>query len=440
MAAAGRNPLLLGVVVAALVGLAIEALCFGVLRWTGEAPHSLEEVRERQRALAEASALDPLDPAPQTNLERMMAADALHPYLGFVYDPDDWNSSEREGQHGGVPVSDFGFVDDKAPILPKSEERFVVGVFGGSVALQFGLDAVAALEAALDDSGALNGREVVVVRAALGSHKQPQQIQALAYLYALGAHFDAVINLDGFNEMALALENARKGVHPAYPRGWSLRVASVPEPGLQKLIGAKGLAEAERRAWAERWLALPLGRSSTAALVWKFRDRALARRAAALGLELQQFETESSALPYAARGPDAGLQGEEALYREVARIWAESSVQMARLAEANGALYAHFLQPNQYVPDSKPLSEEERRSAFDPRHPYRRGVHLGYPLLREAAAQLTEEGVLFEDLSALFAAVEATVYADTCCHFNATGLERLGRHVGESLGRALDAR
>jgi hypothetical protein len=38
---------------------------------------------------------------------------------------------------------------------------------------------------------------------------------------------------------------------------------------------------------------------------------------------------------------------------------------MARLAEANGARYLHFLQPNQYLEGSKPISDEEREIVIE---------------------------------------------------------------------------
>jgi hypothetical protein len=47
-----------------------------------------------------------------------------------------------------------------------------------------------------------------VVKATIGGYKQPQQLMALNWFMALGGEFDIVINLDGFNDVALpALEN-----------------------------------------------------------------------------------------------------------------------------------------------------------------------------------------------------------------------------------------
>jgi hypothetical protein len=59
--------------------------------------------------------------------------------------------------------------------------------------------------------------------------KQPQQPLALSYFLSLGAKYDVVMNLDGFNELALPfLNNLRAGVYPFFPRLWNLSGSSPP--------------------------------------------------------------------------------------------------------------------------------------------------------------------------------------------------------------------
>ena len=49
-----------------------------------------------------------------------------------------------------------------------------------------------------------------------GGWKQPQQLLALSWILALGGELDVLINVDGFNEVALdGVENAERGVFPA---------------------------------------------------------------------------------------------------------------------------------------------------------------------------------------------------------------------------------
>ncbi|NJL27620.1 MAG: hypothetical protein HC897_06830 [Thermoanaerobaculia bacterium] len=102
---------------------------------------------------------------------------------------------------------------------------------------------------------------------------------------------------------------------------------------------------------------------------------------------------------------------------------------MAQLAEAHGVRYLHFLQPNQYVEGSKPLSEAEKASAFDPASDWCQGVQGGYPLLQAKGRELKEEGIAFEDLTEIFKTQEGTLYRDTCCHLGLEGNRLLARAV-----------
>jgi hypothetical protein len=421
----------------AIAWVAIELFSYAAYLFATGEFFSFGGVRQSQRDIASLQSAAPGDPKPRTKLEHLMAADAIHPYLGFVYDPDEWNVKRRSRKLHGLPVSDFGFVDDKSPIQEASADRVVVGIFGGSVALQLSLKAEEVLLDELRKIPRFGGdREFVVVRTALGSHKQPQQGLILDYLLSLGGHFDLVINLDGFNEVALAAESQRKGVYPFYPRGWSLRMAGVPETELLKLIGAKFIAEQSRSRWAATFLEPPLRYSVTSNLVWKLRDRQLAGRVAEFALGIQQFETQAKRAPFQARGPAFAAATEADLYREIARVWARSSLQMSRLVGANGGAYFHFLQPNQYVPKSKIIGPKERAIAIDRQHPYRHGVRAGYPHLVDAGQSLPREGVEFHDLSRIFKGVERPLYSDACCHLNEEGIGLLATRIGEIIRSA----
>jgi hypothetical protein len=102
---------------------------------------------------------------------------------------------------------------------------------------------------------------------------------------------------------------------------------------------------------------------------------------------------------------------------------------MALLAAGRGLRYLHFLQPNQYVEGSKPLSDAERASAYDPASDWCRGVRGGYPLLQAEGQGLRAEGIAFEDLTEIFKTQEATLYRDTCCHLDLEGNRQLAREV-----------
>ena len=102
-------------------------------------------------------------------------------------------------------------------------------------------------------------------------------------------------------------------------------------------------------------------------------------------------------------------------------VWQNSSIELARLSEANGIGYFHFLQPNQYDEGAKKMGVEERRLAFRADHPYREGARVGYPLLREAGEMIRREGDAFFDFSRIFEDVPERLFADDCCHLTSRG-------------------
>jgi len=417
---------------------AIEAIAYSMYRVAMGEFFTYARVRDHQQTVAENSSdfSDLLQEVPQ-----IVATTAIHPYMGFVYDADLWNKDGKSLRTHGLPVSEYGFVDDKSPIASQSPDRVVVAIFGGSVGMSLGIMGVEALFSELEKFEGFAGKEFVVVRVALGSHKQPQQFLTLGYLLALGARFDIVVNLDGFNEVALPpVRNLKNDVNPFFPRGWGDRLSRALDVRLVKLVGAKWLVEDERRSWAQTSRDSPLRHSVLASLIWSLRDRHLRSELARLAVEIQELESPGGDPTMESSGPNFEFKSEGELYRELVRVWREGSLQMNRLAQANGIAYYHFLQPNQYVKGSKLMLRGEVAMAIDPKQLYRHGAEMGYPHLRDAGRQLVGEGVSFHDLTMIFADVKRPIYIDTCCHMNVEGMERIGARIGETIRADLESR
>jgi hypothetical protein len=173
--------------------------------------------------------------------------------------------------------------------------------------------------------------------------------------------------------------------------------------------------------------------SAFALTLWDALDRG---QEAALREEVAELETllaDGGGLAPRVRGPSLAIGSENELYRELAAIWERSSVQMDALCAAYGIRYIHALQPNQYWPDSKPLTEEEREVAYYDDSSTAERIPRGYRLLREAGERLRERGVHFVDLTGIFAAERRTVYTDPCCHVNELG----ARLIAERLAAAI---
>lgn len=318
------------------------------------------------------------------------ALHAIHPYLGYVYNPE--ANREALTEYHRLPISDSGFLDDKSPIQTASPDRIIVGVFGGSVAYWWSVSGgLETLWDELKQAPEYAHRQLMVVRVTLGGYKHPQQLMALNYLLALGAHFDVVLNLDGFNEVALPpSEHLLKGIFPFYPMGWSVLTGGALDSGLAEMIVHKHRLERRRQRWAQWVTQTPLRYSATMNLFWGWYDQRLRRAISKDDLVILQYPV--SGTRYGTRGPPRSYATPAALYEDLAAMWKNSSLLMHQLCEANGIRYVHFLQPNQYVPGSKRMGAEERRAAIQLDHPYREPAEQGYPYLRSAGQELLARG------------------------------------------------
>jgi hypothetical protein len=388
---------------------------------------SYRELAAERRRLAAGQ--DVIPPGQEIQVPRFAAQQVIHPYLGFVFDHDLDDDPERRAR-GDLRISDLGFLlpRHREPAPPPGALR--VGIFGGSVAMLVSFAGRERLTERLEHR--MPGRPVVVESFALGGYKQPQQLMTLAWLLTLGRHLDVVINLDGFNEIALPpTENLPAGVYPLFPRSWQVRVGELPSPDTLRRWGEIAYLKQRRAALARTFSHRPLAWSVTMNLLWRARDRALARR-------LGELEAAAGAAPatdgYQATGPRRRYGSEEEMLADLAEAWRRSSLLMHELARAHGIRYYHFLQPNQYVPGSKPMGRAERQRAWLEESPYRRLVERGYPHLQTAGEALVGDGVAFYDLTGLFADIEEPLYIDNCCHFNRRGSEKVADFMAKVIG------
>ena len=107
----------------------------------------------------------------------------------------------------------------------------------------------------------------------------------------------------------------------------------------------------------------------------------------------------------------------------VARIvqhWAVSSRLMHDICRSQQILSVQFLQPNQYH-SGKTFTVDELEWAVTSTSPYKRGVEAVYPLMQQQAGELAKAGLPVIDATSIFDQVGATVYANSCCHYNLRG-------------------
>lgn len=367
-------------------------------------------------------------------LPRQAAADpvlAPHPFLGYVLDPDsdrDWSG------YGGMHVNELGFLDDASPLRPKEDGELVVVITGGSVAHWLSILGADALRA--DLHRLLPHHRLRIVRLALGGYKQPQQLMALNWVLSMGAPIDVVVNLDGFNEVALPpLDLWPRNVHSSFPRDWNFLVQESLDPELLLLAGEVADLRKDRSDLLEVFRGHWPGRTAPGVLLWKVLDRGFEHRLADALMALKGYR--STEHTFAERGPPDPRADESAGFDELAMLWRRASFQMHAVCAAKGIAYVHCLQPNQYFAGSKPLSIAEKAQAFLADSPYRHAVEEGYPRLLAEGQWLSEHDVDFHDLTMLFQREPDTLYNDPCCHLNQHGNELLAHAIAPLIAKAV---
>jgi hypothetical protein len=359
-----------------------------------------------------------------------LSDESLHPYLGFTLDLD------SRGSYNYPYVSPYGFTDDKSPIQKRAANRVVVGIVGGSFAQEFGVYGTGPLEALLSKAAPFAGKEFVFVRLGMGGYKQPQQLQTFAYLTSLGAEFDYLINIDGFNDIVLPrVENAPRGVNVFYPRMWDVRLQGVSDLKTLRAIGEAEYIAGERERMARVFSGTALRHSPLANVAWEYLDRRLANRADVLGMALLKMKPEFPEPVYslAANGARTEFKNDEELIEALAALWVRSSLALDRFCESYGVKYFHFLQPNQHLPGSKPMNAEEQALAVLPYSPYADPARQGYPALIGNGRQLLEGGVKFFDMTAVFANRPEPLYKDNCCHLTDEGYALFAGHIADKM-------
>ena len=360
----------------------------------------------------------------------------VHPYVGYAM-PSGWKPDDPDTLYPFTWAEDFtnrpfdGFPSRRPVVQKRSANEILVGIFGGSVAEVFYRQGVPVLLRQLQEHTKFRDKRFVVVCLASGGYKQPQQLMALNYILAQGGELDLLINVDGFNEVALyASGNKQHGVFPIYPRAWFSRVGQIHDSRVLKLYGRAAVLETDLREAANLFSYRPLSFSPTCHLLWCARNRVLQKR-----LQDTRTAVEDSSIEDDVVRTGRGYRpaSEQELYDDLVQIWEASSRQMRALCVANGIRYYHFLQPNQYVEGSKTMNAEELRHAFRDNHPYREGVVRGYPVLRRAGERLAASGECFTDLTEAFVATRELVYLDDCCHFGERGNTIIAGRIADAI-------
>jgi hypothetical protein len=362
-----------------------------------------------------------------------ITADRLNPYFGpshkagqqFDFPPELRDEHTPPGQ---LSTNNFGFDSPYNYPIVRANREFIVGIFGGSVGVFFCLAGVDRLVADLQQHEFFKDRKIVPLCMAHEGYKQPQQLLVLSYFLSIGQVFDLVINIDGFNEVALSPLNDQQRIDISMPSASHLvpLINLIDQATLtpDKLQSLAAISQYKQRL---NWLSEVLQRNRLAS-VGVFLGRYRAMIESRYSEESQRFaalESLPSGHSLVSAIPPTEQRIGAALYEDIARNWAQASLLMRDLLAARAVPYVHVLQPNQYR-TSRMFSQDEARIALSAASPYKPGVEQGYPaLLAEASSRGMTRQTGFLDATQLFDKEPAPMYVDNCCHYTRAGYHLL---------------
>lgn len=358
------------------------------------------------------------------NEDRMdlLVVERLHPFFGFVQKPG-------PDFRPGFSYNSFGFISPfEYPFIKANENQMIIGVFGGSVASNYSIFEIQnrILESTFKQHPAFAEKELIFLSFATGGYKQPQQLLILNYMLAAGQELDFVINIDGFNEMALSSLNSDHGL-------------GVMMPSVSHVSPLTSLANNSLSATSlEALFRIQKSKSEFKDLRYRLQNTSLASIHTLLSLRmekvLRQYRVSVQIFQQAQQHPDKSEQRSAYHYYPLQRFsspsdlwihisdtWMNTSLLMSQILAARNIPYLQVLQPNQYHITQRTFGADERKVAFQEDSPYREAIEKGYPFLLERIPRLRAAGVEILDAVKIFDQSPDSMYIDSCCHYTDEG-------------------
>jgi hypothetical protein len=245
-----RKKLLFSVVLFLFIYFFVELVSFSLFLVTEGRLFSFSQFQAHRLAISNSEEL-----IPAWRASRILTGSykVIHPYIGYVTDP-----SRRSG------YSEYGFPGKNPLLAQKTDDTIIIGILGGSFAEGFSESGRDTLIHELQQSLNFQGKNIIFHALTTEGYKQPQQLVTLAYFLALGAHFDIIVNIDGFNEIVIAEQNISKHVFPFFPENWLGKIGNLNNPEMLIMIGEIAFLTAKRKAWADIFAATPSSTSGRA--------------------------------------------------------------------------------------------------------------------------------------------------------------------------------
>ena len=338
----------------------------------------------------------------------------VHPFFGYTQNPKDKG------------VNNFGFSTKYDVLLEESRysitnsvkrDLLVMGIFGGSFARDIGTEHVY-LENKL--KSLFPDKKLVIMNFGIGGHALPQS--AFIYIY-FKELFDVVVFIDGLNELWNYVENNKAGVPPEYAKAAHyLYKISRQELTPIQFERTSHIISLKRKIEKITALSLlPIIRQSLLVHhLWNALQSYWSQKIAEISLDIVKSYDN---------GKRFFDMDDNAILSHAARQWGKYHKLIHHLSAMDGVLSIHLLQPNPYVPDSKSLTPDEKYRV-DNSYPVKQYVVNGYPKLQAEIANLRPQGLIVEDLTALFKPISTSIWDDSA-HVNNDGRRLIADQIAE---------
>ena len=360
----------------------------------------------------------------------------LHPFFGYVLKQGAFTNEKlklKVNKHGFFSLYEY-------PFIKTNKKQFIIGVFGGSVANNFAVDEYKnqRLSKKLQSYPEFADREIVVLNFGNGGYKQPQQLLILNYFLALGQELDLVLNIDGFNEVALSNLNNKAQIELGMPSVQHIQpltnLASNVSPEVMSAIVQINDNKKQLKAGIDKLQTcqLALCHAVTSLRVKQLVNnyqQAIVKYDAEV--KKSNADTANSGIVYVPKA-DSVLP-DRAAFDKMASMWYESSIGMNQILSSRKIKYFHFIQPNQYYPTKRAFTAKEKEIAINKESPYIEGVKKGYPVLLSKVDDLQKARVNVFSAVNILDNTKETVYKDACCHYNSVGEEVLANYISSSI-------
>lgn len=382
----------------------------------------------------------------QSSSNKIFSGIALHPYFGWINVPNKKITTDAvltriSSSLHTYYINNWGFPSQFDYPYMKNDNDFVVFILGGSVAAYFSIVEGDNFIKKLEKLGI--NKHIKLVNLASFGYKQPQQLNILQYAIIEGMKPDLVINIDGFNEIALGHSNySLYSINPIYPSGHHL-FSSIFElseglgfrQNIIKLLADKySLNKMELYAYRNL---LNLSDSNIIRIilltVYDY-------------MKVKEVEIEQAISLQASKSPDMAKHFYKSVYQSdkqihssceyLVSVWKNSINLIDDMCNGIGCFFLEVAQPTFSYKYSKNFLTPNEKNSFS-HGTWDHGIKSCYGILEKEIHVMEKEGLNTLNLIRIFKSINSDIFVDQV-HFNENGYDIFSNQIIDYLSVRLD--